>query len=435
MLERKDMRKRFVFYFLVSLFLVGLLSGAIPVTYALSDGVYYNSGSNLLTVVGVNPWTGENWNFWDCWNASYMNGWNVIFRQEQNQFYISCKITIGDGSTNTLFTDSSKQIVFADGIINANGEYWMEFVRPCVITFGELNDAETKSTKNGCSFLFLETTYYGYFATYSTALTTGYGYFYSCTFSSVDVEVLVRAQFRGEFQCFNCQFLGKGKSGAHLTTVPDGSDIFNLVATGTSAGIRTPSGAVDHLIALSCSKGVWFQNGAQTVKNVYGRGCDYAFRMEADPYDCYIINGDFDLWHISWVSSTGKMFRQYEFDLTVLNGEITDFVENANVTLTKNDAQIFSLLTNSSGQIPTQVVTYGYYDQSHGDSIQDGSYPFILTVTHPDWSTYTSRFYVTEKTNLIISMQENDTIQYLVVALILGAVVGGVVVALLSSKR
>ena len=84
-------------------------------------------------------------------------------------------------------------------------------------------------------------------------------------------------------------------------------------------------------------------------------------------------------------------------------------LENANATLTKG-ATVLSFLTNSTGQISTQTLTYGYYDQAHGDTIQDAG-QWNLTVTYPGLETYSSAFWPLAKMDWAIALGEGIDVE------------------------
>lgn len=195
------------------------------------------------------------------------------------------------------------------------------------------------------------------------------------------------------------------------------TDYCNIQVQRSSASVETPALELSQMPAglnkISVSSGqtgiyVGYTDADITAINFYARGVTKAVSLDHFTGTLNLLDADLDSWAFQWSSSSGhNVYRQYSFDLTVLNGEITEFVEDANVTLEKGTFKT-SWLTNSSGQIDTQTLTYGYYNQANGDTLQDGATPYTLTVTHPDWTTYTSRFYITEKTKMTISLQETQ---------------------------
>ena len=173
------------------------------------------------------------------------------------------------------------------------------------------------------------------------------------------------------------------------------------------------TGNVSDCEVYNSANGVIFQNGG-TVRNIVARDlssyfirCQGGGDAESFLIDCSFL--DADEWTIVYNNYSGNIYRQYTFNLNVLNGNVTDFVEDATVQLWKDSTLVYEGTTNSSGMIPTQTLTYGYYQQSTGNTIQNASSPYYLVITHPEWQTYISRFYITEPLRLTVSMQEPDS--------------------------
>jgi hypothetical protein len=119
----------------------------------------------------------------------------------------------------------------------------------------------------------------------------------------------------------------------------------------------------------------------------------------------YLINVETDTWAFQWLDAneTGKIYRQYEFDLTT--------EPSAQVTLKDNAANtVFSVASNAvTGAIATQVVSRGYYQRSTGNTLQDYG-PFTLTITKAGKMPYTQTGIVlTEKTKLQIELRDQLT--------------------------
>jgi hypothetical protein len=120
----------------------------------------------------------------------------------------------------------------------------------------------------------------------------------------------------------------------------------------------------------------------------------------------YVINCESDTWHFTpanWYGATGKVYRQYEFDLTVTDREGNP-LQGATVTLTdKNGTAVFTATTDANGAIQTQTGTKGYYDQAHGDTLQENS-PHTLNVTRAGYLRYVKKFRLTQKTRWEIKL-------------------------------
>jgi len=123
-------------------------------------------------------------------------------------------------------------------------------------------------------------------------------------------------------------------------------------------------------------------------------------------YDQYIINGDVDNWNFVWYpTTTGEVFRQYEFDLTITYMNYTP-MENANVTISNSYLGTSdSWLTYANGSIPPQTYSMGHYNQTGGDSLYDYN-PYNITVTRSGFRTYTTLINITKEEDFPIALQE-----------------------------
>lgn len=365
----------------------------------------YNADTNTATASGAGST-----NFTALVEADTAGGWGK-FTADATGTQILCNgfIVIGDGTNNITFSDIDKQICFQNGVRTASNQILIKTLSNATLTLGTLIDSTTKKTSNGCTIFDLNTNinYYGYMIKPSSK--SNLIELYSCVFSSMGTSNWIQAT-----KMYNCIF--DAIAYLRYDTYTSG-DIFNVIVSGNGYGVRLYNIGGELLVnkinIFSKVQALHFQllSGNAVINNAYIRmsgGTNYCFRMESTgAYDVYLIDVDTNSWAGIWTgTSTGKVYRQYTFNLNVLNGEITDFVENATVQLWKDSNLIYEGKTNSSGMIPTQTLTYGYYQQATGDTIQNATSPYYLVITHPDWQTYVSRFYITEPLHLTVSMQE-----------------------------
>jgi len=129
-------------------------------------------------------------------------------------------------------------------------------------------------------------------------------------------------------KCYNCLF--DGIAYIRYDTYTSG-DLFNVVISGSGYGVRLYGNAgnisLNKIDILTKGQAFHFQRitGDCTIKDAYVRmsgGTNYCYRMESTgAYDVYLINVDSNTWNGIWTgNSTGKVFRQYTFNLNVLNG-------------------------------------------------------------------------------------------------------------------
>lgn len=385
----------------------------------------YNASTNTATASGAGST-----NFAALVAADTAGGWGKFTADatgKQNKGI--AKIDFGDGTNTITWTDTNLQILF-DFATWTGGGIVIRVRNHATLTFGDVFSSAKKSTGNGCEIIF----------------------------STADWANAIQVDSGGVLNLYSCHLVGSPSYDTYIYE-PSGStvNVWNCIydrvcpreprgvyygnILWAKIGINSPQSSLvfnqNTLLRATQWLG-WFYNSAtiQNLKSLYAG----VIRTEG-AITLNFVNCELDNWAFSWGAAGASLNRQYEFDLAVLNGEITEFVTNANVTLAKNNVVVGSWLTNSSGQIGTQILTYGYYQQSTGNTLQGGADPFVLTVTHPDWANYTSRFYVTEKTKMTISMQEVtgtsavDTDEWFVVGGIVGCVFAAVVVGALLLAR
>jgi hypothetical protein len=376
--------------------------------------ITYSVSSNTITVTGYTQAAPCTFN--DLYNADVAGGWGKVARQGTNQFLFNCKLVIGDGSVTTFFSDSLKQVVFADGLFSANTQRLIDVRNNATLTLGVLADAATKRTRDGVTVFSLESTYYGHmiYPQSDSALV----YLYGCSFFGVSAESWWQAIAAYNINC-------NGRSYPHISqyTSDVPQDYNNIIVsgegtTGSGYGIRRPNSAtmLNNLFISAPSTKVWFQSASGTAKNLYFRGPGYTARMDSVTAGnhCYIINADDAgaAWSISWAASpNANLYRQYELDLTVSetaeNGD--DLLEEVTVTLKdKNNNTVFTQTTNAAGAIATQTVTHGYFDQTHGSTEQQSG-PFTLYLTKPGYTPQSIPLPLNEKTKLTTSLKKQHT--------------------------
>ena len=434
--------KKLPLFFLV--FLLSALSlGFIPLVKA-SPGISYSSG--VITVVGETG-AGDSWvnaySFWDLWNASFVNGWLVANKTDSSenvQFDFGCRIQIGDGSTATYFWDMNVQVTFNSTAISGNSQRLIDVRNNGHFRLGQLDDASNKLTSQGCQIIALDSGYtYPRLITAELAITDDVQ-LYSSSFistSPIGNRLPIISKLHGNPPIYNCYLDGVYFS----TTSIDGS---RITVTRVNRPLSRVTGTFDDLYMQKPSTDYIYFYGSEvsTLTNIKGRESGYkGFYILSLTVDETLINADLDLWTFSWSgTSTGKVIRQYEFDLTVTfpNGSI---IENANVTLSyygQDGGTIGSWLTDSNGQIPQQTLTMGFYNQTGGDTIYDYN-PYHLEITNTTgYQDYSGNFTLSEKTSWEISLQTESATGGLGLGLGMGLVLALMVavgVIALASKK
>ena len=318
--------------------------------------------------------------------------WGVVSKQASNQFAFDCKIVVGDGSTATYFTDTLKQIVFSNSY--AYGSYIIDVKASATFTLGAVIDVTAKSTKNGCDILVDNTNGNRFYIMFEG----GTSYLYSCSFKT---KIAGGDAWLAYYptRIWNCQLY-------YISTrfVANCDFYGTTFDAASSAGAILNSGSGNtyaNLKFFSCGTIVRGDGSVAPFVNFYSRGHTTVAAYISVVSAYTFINPDFDTWTFGWngVSAVQKVFRQYEFDLAT----------DASATVTLKDVSgntVFSVTSDAAtGLIATQTVSRGYYDQAHGNTLQDYG-PFTLTITKAGKMPYTQTGIVlTEKTKLLIMLR------------------------------
>lgn len=404
--------KKLVLLALVAFVLVALIPSFVQISYAGTPAgtITYSGATDTITVVGAN--SSHPAEFLDLYNADVAGGWGQITQLGSHQWLILAKLMIGNGTTSgaTYFTDGDEQVWF-DECITANYQYFINVTKNSVLTLGTLVNSTLKTAKRGCDISFDART--GSTSYYGTIIGAPYGevYLYSCTLRGVYVDggtswyqAILSNSSNKVYQCvFDAVTLDSlsgnwdtnvlsGNSFYYVNNPAASSSINNMFIRGTTAPLR------------------FFGGSSATIRNLEYVGTAAACVLwGSQNNDAYVIDSSLSNWLFTYTgTSSGKLYRQYSFDLYVLNGALTDFVEDANVTLVHDGVVFGSWLTNSTGQIDTETLTYGFYNQTGGNTMYGGT-AWTLTISHPDWQTYTSTFYPYSKIEWSISMQDTST--------------------------
>ena len=363
--------------------------------------VTYDESANAITVTGYSserPCT-----FKDVYDADVAGSWGVVGLVGSDQFSFSAHISIGDGSTTTYFTDTNKQILVMAGACSSTYRDFITIERYATLTFGQLDDASTYRTKSGIQVIIENQDTWGHVIENRWGST----YIYSSAFSkSGGYDGFAIYNYAGTLRIWNTQLNG-------LVSLSQVTDIAYVTIFGDSHlynGLTSPFSAstvlgttVYNVDSSGNAVRIWF-NGS-TYKDMRFVNVASVANNEMASGDSYFLNCEAVTWAFNWqVGTTSRIYRQYEFDLTV-----TDHgghpLEGSTVTLNDKDGnEVFSGETDENGQIDTQNVTRGYYARATGNTLQDAS-PHTLTITKEGYSSYTTVFTLTKKTDWTIALQ------------------------------
>lgn len=362
--------------------------------------ITYNAGTNIITITGYT--SGTPCTFLDIYNADVAGGWGVVTRQCLNQYCIDAKIDFGDGSTATYFADINKMIIIPHGYSSVA---WVWTVKNNTnVRLGTLIDATTKTTRDGCIIISIDTTSgtYGVFygedgsnrtlELYNTRIDLPY-------IPSTANRYSIR-QFSGTTKIYNFVSLSQGY---YLQN----ADIYDVVmGTGKYALERMVNCTFDRLFLHNCTTAALLAyDSGINVKNVIAKNNTNLFRDYHSATDSYLINVDSDAWTFNFINAyTAKVYRQYKFDLKVIDKD-NAAINGATVKIWDKDSNlIVDTTTNASGVIATQTITRGYYNKTNGDTLQEAS-PHLIKIEKASYTTYEADFTLDAKKDWLIALQ------------------------------
>jgi len=374
--------RRIALVFAFSLLLLGI-------SRCEAGSITYDSGSNTIKVVGFSessPCTFE-----DIYQADVSNGWGVVSKQGDNQYYFSCTLQIGDGSTETWLIDTNKMIYEDVGMflyIKGNGH----------VRFGKVINSEKKITSGGC-FIYTKNK-----NTYMIEMAqNSYIELYSSTLSARN-RVFFDTSPNTHAKIWNCNFEHIDFSGN-----PAQMDIYRLYFVHSLYGLKGIfTSAEDIRLADVDYPTKWFnQHEPVTMKNIVtDKEERYSFSLTSCTANFYIIDTDWK-WTGYFSDASAKVYRQYTFNLKVVD-ENGNPIDGAKVKVyDKSGNLVLENTTDTSGQIPEQIVTRGYYDQAHGSTLVDFS-PHTLVIEKEGYETYTMQFTPTEAIDWQVSLKKAE---------------------------
>jgi len=404
--------KRLPLFFCIVLFL-SLIPPFIPNIKAFdgSGGEFGNwswDGTNkILTIVANASANAGNtevnaFAFIDITNAIDYYSWSAEYNKSasETQFEFNFRIRIGDVSAiTTWFVDSAKQVTFVStvsGIV-------FEVFQNGYLRFGVLEDLGTKRTSQGVSIIVLndanlQSIVRGYWS-------LAYVYLYSSSFYKEGQ--LGRVGSYGNFRVWNCLFT----KNVVLAPYDHSHNYYNVIiqkVSSASIEALTQDVTSERIFGTDVRDFVYSTaTNNWKVSDSLVRGSTYITKMENGwSGNGYLVNIDSDNWATSWLgTSTGEIYRQYEFSLQVQFPNGTK-IENASVVIShsgEGGGTDFNGTTDANGEIPLQTLTMGFYNQTGGNSIYSYN-PYTLNITYGSNWVYESTFNLTDKTTWLISL-------------------------------
>ncbi|OQX71334.1 hypothetical protein B6D52_01755, partial [Candidatus Parcubacteria bacterium 4484_255] len=369
------------------------------------NGTYY--ASNLfktLTQTQVTTFTGTNFDY------SLVQGqWGVISKPSSSSYYWkNTKLIIGDGSTATYFVDTRKQITIDSDVVHSWGSnYYIYIHSNAYFRLGEYVDEENKITKNGCQFLFLQTNrWFRAIITHSGADV----HILSSEFLNAGTADSSPIQFGNvNHRFWNCmfqrqwfQYRGKG-------------NLYNVAGYDVSNGFFM-TGTFDRISVFGGAYMGRAYGGTYTYAEPYIRNTSYIFH--GHNFILNIIDADTDTWSILWYSTesgNARLYRQYTFNLKIVDKEGIP-ISGAKVKIwDKNDNIVVDTTTDSNGRIAEQTITYKEYakDVIACEGMGNCSYSIITTysphkirISHQDYPSREFEFTLDKKIDWTIALKD-----------------------------
>jgi hypothetical protein len=379
----------------------------------LYDNWTWDSVNRLMTIVADdvrgnsegNPFTLS-----DIPDAIAAKGWDASYNESTsgNQLEFNFRVVVGDGTIVTWLVDTAKHLIFRSTSVTTGSQNLIERKANANIRFGVLDDATLKITSDGVLIYSLVT---ATAVAYIRGATSDDGEFclYSCVLNSSGTQhrIFISPSTKIYNSIIeNCWVLG--------LTVANSSDIFNVllsecsVAT-TDAALGYVFNQLEKITAYKNNQVFFFGSQATSVilRNVYARLNTNIVRAVSMASHNYLVNVDSDSWAIQWSgSSTKYIYRQYEFEVTCIDGN-GDPVEGVSAVAEYAGAYgaAFTETTGINGEIPTQTVDHGFFKYATGSTEQLKT-PLKVTYRKAGYKTVVKYYPLNEKTKDRVVLQK-----------------------------
>lgn len=323
--------------------------------------------------------------------------WGVVWKECANQFYFTAKLQIGDGSTATWFADTEKQCTWAGNLPTANYQKINTIQANATFRLGTCTNDTTKTTQKGCSMILLSGSYHT--VLFHGELSSMVEY-YSTNIVDLSSALRVYIKANGLSKVYNCVM-------DHINfNNYNNTNMYNVRVQRGRDGFYTVTGTFDKLEHTDSTRyGMAIAHSLVSIKNLKIRSASsYEISTNNISGNAYLINPDFDQWRIEWGTTTPTIYRQYEFDLKVIDEDNTPINSAVVKIWDKDDNLVVDTTTNASGVIATQTITRGYYNRANGNTLQDAS-PHTISIEKGGYTTYEADFTLEEKTDWLIALQ------------------------------
>lgn len=354
----------------------------------MAPSIIYTAGTNTIR---VNAFTEETpCTSSDVYDADVAGGWGVVTKQGNNQYRYDAILEIGDGVVPTYFADENQQILFS-----STPQQFLNIQENGHFRLGKVVDATEKLSERGCH---LKTEHNS-----ATIYAEGELELYSSTLAAVGTRL--RINFYGvttgmDLKIWSCIF-----DKVRITINPDPNSVVDIYRLNIQKGTYgfTPvitTGTYNDILIHSITYAFNMSGGpSPIVKNIIARSNTYIMRASIYSGELYLINADVDSWAFFWSNSpNAKLWRQYEFDVYCQdkNGNDLNGVSVVAEYISPY-GEAFSTTTDADGDIATQTVDHGWFDQANGDTEQLKT-PLKVTYSKAGYQTVVKYYDLEEKT-------------------------------------
>ena len=293
--------------------------------------------------------------------------WGVIWDYGDGIYRLDAKVEVGGDGSAAYFTDTNKVIII--GTFLSGGGRAFDVYALATLTLGELVNATTKSTKNGCTIKYLTTTASCHLFIARGGATV---YLYSLR---VDAGVKYYISNIMTSRIWNCFINGYGE----ILNQGASCDVYNLQITNSDKSIIKFPGTIDKATITASNYGFEHSNLAMTVTN------PVFYDIATKLINCYntlgnafnLIDVETNIWSIGWAGGTHtgtNINRKNTVNIHVSDAAGANLATVA-VVCEDQDGNttggFASVNTDANGDIAEQTIIRGYCDLNNSDLDSD----------------------------------------------------------------
>ena len=324
--------------------------------------ITYDPDTNTITIVGTKG--GQPYCFEDIWQADVNNGWGKFLKLSDHVYKTLAKIKIGDGSTETLFSDELVTLI-ADNVTTAVSEWFLLIEANADVQFGKITEVNGNYvTYNGVTFL-MRNTNYGDMKILTKPDSNAK--FYDCAVHRLKGSKRVKIELN------DAEFIGNSVLDAY--SVFTNCKIINCEFLGYYTHINPVAGNVISNVFIYTNNPAmfWLGNKSRTITGVIGVSTDNlasVYRLQS-PNVVKFVNCKPYCWEIRWYLAEGDVSGELQRIYAVVF-KVTDVNGNplANRTVKvydKNGDKIAEVTTDSNGLTDEVKILYAKLTNPYSD--------------------------------------------------------------------